>query len=477
MLGTALYVDPMVRFYTENINKNSVYEFTKFNIQVLIQSIIVIIKDERITDTGVVLAHDGDADSKKVMQWVAEVFVGNGVTCYLIEEKTTTDIINFAIKYYEMPWGLMITKENDNTLCICAEIPTIKNNILSNTQLNKIKECMHYIGENDIYTEEFNLSITKGFIKYLRPNLAYINSLLENISYTDISNKNLKVAIYGTDIYYLDTIKIVLNALNITVIAIKPDELDSEQEYFSNRLSDINKCITINDCHLGVLLAEDNKNLLVLDDVGQVLTKDKIATLLYYYFLKYKQWHGCIVKDMSSSLLLDKIADNFNENIYTVPVGHFYVLNKVYQTGAIMGVQSNENVFIRHNLLSEDSIYSVILLLEMVSKTGENITALWKTIQNRYGKYHVIDENFYVNDEKKLKMETFFFEDKFLPYFFSPIKKISYIDGCKIFFQNNDWVNIRFSKINYNTVNIIGEVSNLFDAALIMNSFKHFVNL
>ena len=46
--------------------------------------------------------------------------------------------------------------------------------------------------------------------------------------------------------------------------------------------------------------------------------------LLYYYLVKYKGWHGAVVRNVATTHMLDKVAKKFGEECYEVPVGFKY---------------------------------------------------------------------------------------------------------------------------------------------------------
>ena len=55
------------------------------------------------------------------------------------------------------------------------------------------------------------------------------------------------------------------------------------------------------------------------------------------------------------------------------------------------------------------------------------------------------ERSYQFSQERKEELQTILFEDKLLPEFDLPIEKVSYLDGCKVYFRNGGWIIARFS--------------------------------
>jgi phosphomannomutase len=68
------------------------------------------------------------------------------------------------------------------------------------------------------------------------------------------------------------------------------------------------------------------------------------------------------------------------------------------------------------------------------------------------------------------------YEDKLLPQFDLAIEKVSYLDGCKVYFQNGGWVSARFSGTEP-LLRIFCEMESRELAEKYCELFEHFLNL
>ena len=115
--------------------------------------------------------------------------------------------------------------------------------------------------------------------------------------------------------------------------------------------------------------------------------------LLYYYLVKFKGWHGPVVRNIATTHMLDKVAEQFGEKCYEVPVGFKYVSAKMQETGAIIGGESSGGLTVHGHINGKDGIYAAALLIEMLAVTGKKLSQIMDDIHALpYGSPHILRE-------------------------------------------------------------------------------------
>jgi phosphomannomutase len=183
----------------------------------------------------------------------------------------------------------------------------------------------------------------------------------------------------------------------------------------------------------------------VVDENGNYLHANVLLVILYYYLLEYRGWTGSCVRNVSTTHLLDRVANDFGEECYEVPVGFKYVSGKMAETRAIIGGESSGGMAIRGHIQGKDGIYAAALLVEMLAVTGKSIAEIYNEIQERYGTLCFAEEDFATTPQNKQLMQQLVFAEKKLPEFSGKIADVSYVDGCKVTFDDGSCVICRFS--------------------------------
>ena len=196
---------------------------------------------------------------------------------------------------------------------------------------------------------------------------------------------------------------------------------------------------------IGIATDGDADRLGVIDDKGRYLTPNDILVLLYYYFVKYRGLHGPVVRNVATTHLLDRIAAEFGEKCYEVPVGFKYISSKMTEVDALIGGESSGGLTVRGHINGKDGIYAAMLLIEMMAVTGRKISEIYEEIEGKLGPIIMEERAFRFAPEKKTEMNRLLMEEKALPDLPWDIDRVSYLDGVKVYFRNGGWVIARFS--------------------------------
>ena len=214
----------------------------------------------------------------------------------------------------------------------------------------------------------------------------------------------------------------------------------------------------------------------MVDDQGRYLHANDILVLLYYYLLKYKGWTGPAVRNVATTHTLDRIADSFGETCYEVPVGFKHISAKMTETNAVIGGESSGGLTVRGHINGKDGIYAASLLVEMVAVSGKRLSELYAEIVEQYGSLYMEETSFAFSAAKKSDLMRILMEEKQLPAFDIPIEKVSYLDGCKVYFENGGWIIVRFSGTEP-LLRIFCEMKNEDEAKKYCRIFKEFLSV
>jgi phosphomannomutase len=167
--------------------------------------------------------------------------------------------------------------------------------------------------------------------------------------------------------------------------------------------------------------------------------------LLYYYFLAYKGWRGPCVRNNSTTHLLDRLAADYGQQCYEVPVGFKYVSAKMAETDALIGGESSGGMAVKGHIAGKDGIYGAALLVEMLAVTGKSVGQLCREIADRYGSVYYRESSCKMTARRKQELEELIFCRHQTPAFPETVIKTDWTDGCKLHFADGSWVICRFS--------------------------------
>ena len=97
-------------------------------------------------------------------------------------------------------------------------------------------------------------------------------------------------------------------------------------------------------------------------------------------------------------------------------------------------------------------------------------------IKDQYGHCEMSEYDCRFSQEKKDQLNELLFVDKKLPAFGEAVDKVSYMDGCKVYFKNGGWIICRFSGTEP-LIRVFCEMESYARAAEITRTMTEFLGL
>ena len=151
--------------------------------------------------------------------------------------------------------------------------------------------------------------------------------------------------------------------------------------------------VKLDNYDLGIAMDGDGDRLGIIDKTGRYINANEILCMLYYYLVKYKGWKGPVVRNMSTTHMLDKIAEGFGETCYEVPVGFKYISAKIDEVDAVLGGESSGGLTVRGHIHGKDSIYAASLFSEMISVINKIPSDVSDELSAKYRHFEMVEDN------------------------------------------------------------------------------------
>ncbi|MCI8554174.1 MAG: phosphoglucomutase/phosphomannomutase family protein [Clostridiales bacterium] len=423
--------------------------FTKANVQRLTAALARKMKDEGVEDAGFVVGYDRRFLSLQASQWACEVMAGEGIACRLVDRDAPTPLIMFTVKYYGMHYGMAVTASHNPAIYNGVKVFVKGGRDADETVTADIEKYIAALKPEDIRTVPYEEALRAGLVEMVNPQNAYLDSIIRGINMDAIRSRGLKIVLdpmYGVSKTSLQTILLTARC-DVDTIHDRHDTLFGGRLPAPNveTLGALKSRVIEHGSDIGIATDGDADRLGIIDDRGNFVHPNQILVILYYYLIKYKGWHGPAVRNIATTHLLDKVARAFGEQCYEVPVGFKYVSSRMLETNAVIGGESSGGLTVRGHIQGKDGIYAASLLVEMLAVTGKKLSEIYDSIVDEYGRLFMAERDYRFTQERKQEIMKLLMEDKKLPDFPDEIDRVSYVDGCKVYFKNDGWIIARFS--------------------------------
>jgi phosphomannomutase len=240
-------------------------------------------------------------------------------------------------------------------------------------------------------------------------------------------------------------------------------------------LADLQMSVKEHNADLGIATDGDADRLGIIDEKGNYVPANEVLVLLYHYLLKYKGWRGAAVRNIATTHLLDRVAATYGQKCVEVPVGFKHISAAMDKYDALIGGESSGGLTVRGHISGKDGLYAASLLVEMICVTGKPLSALVQEIYDEYGEMHMAEFDWALTEEAKADIQRRILTEKQLPDFGIPVEKVSYMDGCKVYFDGG-WIIVRFSGTEPR-VRIFAELDTHENARALVKTMADFAGL
>ena len=459
-------------------------EFTKANIQILAKAMAKKMKSEGVADQGIVIGYDRRFLSKETIYWSCEIFAQEGIKVLFINRSVPTPLVMFYVMRYKMPYGMMVTASHNPAIYNGVKVFTAGGRDANEEQTKDIERYIAEVEEEykgrKLETMSYEEALSKELVKEFNPLNEYLDNIIENVDMKKIRNASLHIAVdpmYGVSLTSLKTILLTARC-DVDIINESHDTLFGGRLPAPTRttLRALQTYVIDHRCDIGLATDGDADRIGVIDDKGRFLHANDILVVLYYYLVKYKGWKGPVVRNVATTHMLDKVAESFGEKCYEVPVGFKHISAKMQETDAILGGESSGGLTVRGHINGKDGVYAAMLLVEMLAVTGEKLSQILDDIRAEYGEIHMEERDYRMSPARKQEVYKMLMEDKVLPQIETPVKNISYLDGCKVYFENGGWIIARFSGTEP-LLRIFCEMPDEKEAKVLCEKFETFLNI
>ncbi len=439
----------MVKFGTGGWRAIIADGFTKENIRLVTAGLCRLMELEGHSGTTICLGYDRRFLSKEAAHWVAEVLAGYGYKPLVVSRSSPTPLIMFTVKQMGLSYGLAITASHNPAIYNGIKVFTSGGRDADQSVTDKIEQQIAQINPEDIPQLDYDQALSEGIIQEAYPFNEYIDSILQIVDVERIKKSRLRIAIdpmYGVSQSSLRTILLTCRC-DVDVIHEQHDTLFGGRmpAPSADALKLLSNYVVENRCNLGIATDGDADRVGVIDEKGAYLHPNTLLVLLYHYLLKYRGWKGPCVRNNSTTHLLDRVAAQYGQQCYEVPVGFKHISAKMSEKNAIIGGESSGGLAVRGHIAGKDGIYAAALLVEMLAVTGKSVAELCREINQQYGTLFYEDAAFTMSADRKDTLLKLLLGEKQLPDFGMSVASIHYEDGCKVCFCDGSWVICRFS--------------------------------
>lgn len=397
----------------------------------------------------VVVGYDQRFASEHFAAATAEVLAGNGLQVLLTQSATPTPVISHAVVANQAAGAVNITASHNPATDNGFKVRDRHGGAIAPDGLRHIERLIPDSGETTPRLE-FEQALEAGSIRQFDPAPDYLRKIGTLVDLDPIRAAGLTVLVdpmWGNGAGWFPRL---LGGGATQVIEIHNQRNPSFPEMIRPEPIPPNvdpALAATRERQADVLIVTDGDadRVGVGDERGEFVDQLRVFGLLTYYLLEVRGERGPIVKTISTTFMLRKLAKQYDVPIYETGVGFKYVAPKMLEVEAMIGGEESGGYAFRNHVPERDGILAGLYILDMMvrlnRKPSELIELLFEKVGPSY--YDRIDTPM-DPDQRQAKEELL---QQAEPEQIGGLKVtgINRTDGHKFELEDGGWLLIRFS--------------------------------
>ncbi|AFZ55155.1 phosphoglucomutase/phosphomannomutase family protein [Cyanobacterium aponinum UTEX 3222] len=198
---------------------------------------------------------------------------------------------------------------------------------------------------------------------------------------------------------------------------------------------------------MGLVFDGDCDRIAAIDGQGNFCSTQILIPVLIEHLAQRKGMKGEIVKTVSGSDLIPKIAQFMNIPISETAIGYKYIAERMLQNQVLVGGEESGGVGYSNHIPERDALLSALYVLEAVVESGKDISDLYNNLRqqvNFTSEYDRIDLPL-KNLEQKNLLQQRLSDNPLTEIAGKKVIDCLAIDGYKYRLEDSSWLLIRFS--------------------------------
>jgi len=324
---------------------------------------------------------------------VSRVLAANGIQVYLTKADAPTPALSFAVTHLKADGGVMITASHNPPRYNGVKVKGPNGE--ANKEIAKRVEAI--VHENISKGRKPNLmdyeeALSKGIITRFDPMTSYAEHVKGLVDLPLIARSGLKVVVdsmYGSGRGYiksllegagLSSVKEIRGEMNPGFGGIHPEPI---ARYLRALMDEV----TTGGWDVGLANDGDADRIGAVDEEGNFVDPHRIFALILRHLVEKRGWSGAVVKTVSTTMAINKLAYRYGLPLYETPVGFNYIADFMLKEDVLIGGEESGGISIKGHIPEGDGILTGLLLLEVMAEKGLSLKALVEDLMQDVGPF------------------------------------------------------------------------------------------
>ena len=407
--------------------------------------------DEHMPDPKkIVVGFDTRFLSDRFAGEVARVLAANGFTVLLAQSDSPTPAISYAVKHNRAIAGVMITASHNAPRYNGVKLKGAFGGSALPEQCRRVEV---YINDNEEQARGPNLMDFKKareakLIQKFNPLPAYfdhLRTLINTDAIADNPQRFVVDAMFGSG---RGVIKSFLQGTGCEISEIRgemnPGFGGVHPEPIAKNLGALASAISAGMGTFGVVTVGDADRIGAMDERGAFVDPHKLMALSLKYLVEKRGWSGAVVRTVSTTRMIDRLAKRYGLKLFETPVGFNHIADHMLREDVLIGGEESGGISFKGHIPEGDGPIMGLLLVEVIAQSGKTLHGMVEDLLADVGPafYERTDLRLSRPVAKK-EMTEFLTNQAPTKIGGEKVTEVSQRDGVKYIMADDSWLLIR----------------------------------
>jgi alpha-D-glucose phosphate-specific phosphoglucomutase len=380
---------------------------------------------------------------------VSEVLAANRLRVALAKADAPTPVISYAIPHMGAVGGVMITASHNPPRYNGIKLKAAYGGSAANGDVREV-ECRiraNTASGRQSQRMESAEALEQNILFRFDPFPAYREQLKRLVDFEVIRQARPRVvvdAMYGSGRGYLRNLLAEAGAEVVEIRGeMNPGFNGIHPEPIAKHLKPLVDQVVEGGYDLGLAMDGDADRTGVVGHTGKFIDPHCIMTLVLRYLVEHRGMQGAVVKTVSTTQMLNRLAGEYGLPVHETPVGFNYIGDLMLKDDVLIGGEESGGISIKGHIPEGDGVLMGMLMAEIVSRYGKSPEELLGEVMGRIGNYEYARNDFQVRPFEKAALVAGLVESAPETLAGLPLVSINLRDGVKYLLEDDSWLLIR----------------------------------
>ncbi|NJR67571.1 MAG: phosphoglucomutase/phosphomannomutase family protein [Synechococcales cyanobacterium CRU_2_2] len=134
---------------------------------------------------------------------------------------------------------------------------------------------------------------------------------------------------------------------------------------------------------VGFVFDGDADRIAAIDETGEFCSSQVLIPILIEHLAVRRGLTGEVIKTVSGSDLMPKVAELFGLSVYETAVGYKYIADRMLTTPVLIGGEESGGIGYGSHIPERDGLLAALYVLEAIVQSGQGLAQLYRSLQER----------------------------------------------------------------------------------------------